>query len=54
MLHTKYEDSRTYGFKQEDFFIFFPIQTYVTIVTPVAEPSFGPRVIIWTNFVEVY
>ena len=25
MLHTKYQGSRTYGFRQEDFFMFFPI-----------------------------
>ena len=25
MLHTKYQSSRPYGFRQEDFFMFLPI-----------------------------
>ena len=33
MLHTKYQDSRTCGFRQEDFFMFFPIKAYVKPVT---------------------
>ena len=34
MLHTKYQDSRPCGFKQEDFFMFLPIKDYVKPVTP--------------------
>ena len=34
MLHTKYEGSRPCGFRQEDFFMVFPIQAYVKHVTP--------------------
>ena len=33
MLHTKYQYSRPYGFRQEDFFMFFTIQAYVKRVT---------------------
>ena len=29
MLHTKYQSSRPYGFRQEDFFMFLPIKAYV-------------------------
>ena len=34
MLHTKYQGSRPYGFRQEDFFMFFPIKAYAKHVTP--------------------
>ena len=34
MLHTKYQSSKPYGFRQEDFFMFFLIQAYVKHVTP--------------------
>ena len=34
MLHTKYKGSRPYGFRQEDFSCFFPIEVYVKHVTP--------------------
>ena len=34
MLHTKYYGSRPCGFRQEDFFMFFPIYAYVKHVTP--------------------
>ena len=34
MLHTKYQGSRTFGFRQEDFFMFLPILVYVKHVTP--------------------
>ena len=34
MLHTKYQDSRLYGFRREDFFMFFTILAYVKHVTP--------------------
>ena len=33
MLHTKYQGSRSYGFRQEDFVMFFPI-SLVKHVTP--------------------
>ena len=29
MLHTKYQCSRPYGFRQEDFFMFFHVKAYV-------------------------
>ena len=34
MLHTKYQGSRSCGFRQEDFFMFLPILVYVKHVTP--------------------
>ena len=34
MLHTKYQGSKPYGFRQEDFSMFFPINAYVRHVTP--------------------
>ena len=34
MLHTEYQSSRPYGFRQEDFFMFFLIKAYVKHVTP--------------------
>ena len=34
MLHTKYQGSRLYGFRQEDFAKFFPISAYVKHVNP--------------------
>ena len=45
MLHTKYQGSRPYGFRQEDFSMFFPILAYVNNVTP-GGAIFGPRGII--------
>ena len=33
-LHTKYQGSRPYGIRQEDFFMFFYIKDYVKYVTP--------------------
>ena len=38
MLHTKYQGSRPYGFRQEDFSMFFPILACVKYVTPGAGP----------------
>ena len=35
MLHTKYQSSRPYGFRQ-DFLMFLPIKAYVKPVTPKA------------------
>ena len=34
MLHTKYQGSRPFGFRQEDFFHVFPIKANVKHVTP--------------------
>ena len=34
MLHTKIQDSRPCGFRQEDFFMFLPKLVYVKYVTP--------------------
>ena len=42
MLHTKYQGSRTYGFRQEDFFMFLHIKAYVKPVTPEAGPFLAP------------
>ena len=42
MLHTKDQGSRPYGFRQEDFSIFFLMYAYVKHVTPGAEP-FWPQ-----------
>ena len=42
MLHTKYQDFRPCGFRQEDFFMFFTIQAYVKHVTPGARPFLAP------------
>ena len=36
MLHTIYQGSRPCGFRQEDFFMFLPIKSYVKPVTPEA------------------
>ena len=33
-LHTRYQGSTPCGFRQEDFFMFFPIKAYVKPVTP--------------------
>ena len=42
MPHTKYQVSRPCGFRQEDFFMFFPILAYVILVTPGAGPFLAP------------
>ena len=34
ILHTKNQGSRPSGFRQEDFFMFYPIEAYVKHVTP--------------------
>ena len=34
MLHTKYQGSRPYGFRQEDLFMFSLIKAHVKHVTP--------------------
>ena len=34
LLHTKHQDSRPCGFRQEDFFMFLHILVYVKHVTP--------------------
>ena len=42
MLHTKYQGSRPCAFRQEDFFMVFPIQAYVKHVNPGAS-QFWPQ-----------
>ena len=42
MLHTKYQGFKPYGFKQEDFFMFFPIKDYVKHV-PTGVGPFWPQ-----------
>ena len=54
MLHTTYQGSRTYGFRQEDFFNVFPNINLCTTYDPVGEAIFGPRDIIWTNLLKIY
>ena len=51
MLHTKYQSSRPYGFRQEVFFMFLPIKAYVYIsqcklCDPLGRANFGLRGII--------
>ena len=53
MLHIKYQGSRPFCFRQEDFFIFSPIDAYIKYVTPV-QGHFGPSGITLTNSVEVH
>ena len=42
MLHTKYQGSRSCGFRQEDFFMFLPLKAYVKPVAPEAELFLDP------------
>ena len=42
MLYTKYQGSKPYGFRQEDFFMFFPIKANVKRVTPGVGPFLAP------------
>ena len=42
ILHTKYQGSRLYGFRQEDFFMLLPIKAYVKPVTPELGPLLAP------------
>ena len=42
MLHTEYQGSRPYGFRQEDCSMFFTIYAYVKHVTPGAGPFLAP------------
>ena len=41
MLNTKYQGSRPYGFRREDFFV-FPIQAYVKHMSP-GRDHFWPK-----------
>ena len=43
MLLTKFQGTRPYGFRQEDFSMFFPILASVNYVTPGAEPFLAPE-----------
>ena len=42
MLHTKYQGSRPFGFRREDFFMFLPIKAHVKHVTLEAGPCLAP------------
>ena len=39
MLHTNYQDSRPFGFRSEDFFMFYTLQANVKHVNPGAGPN---------------
>ena len=54
MLHTKYQGSRPYGFRQEDFFHVSPHLSLCKACDPRGWAIFGPRGIVWTNLVVVY
>ena len=44
-LHTKYQGSKPYGFRQEDFLmVFFPIMAFVKHVTPGVGPFLAPEI----------
>ena len=53
MLHTKYQDSRPYGFRQEDFSCFYYVSQCKSC-DPQGGAIFDPRGIIRTNLVEVH
>ena len=42
MLHTKYKDSRTNGFRQEDFFHVFPYISLCETCDPRGRPLLAP------------
>ena len=42
MLHTKYQSSRPYGFRQEDLFMFFSIEVYINML-PRGRGHFWPQ-----------
>ena len=43
ILQTKYQDSRPYGYKQEDFFMLFTMLADIKHVTLGTGAVFGPR-----------
>ena len=45
-LHTKYQGSKPYGFRQEDLFLVFPYIGLCKTCDPWVVASFGPRDII--------
>ena len=51
MLHTKYQGSTPYGFRQEDFSM-FSLLSLCKKCEPWGRAIFGTRVIIWTDLVE--
>ena len=53
MLHTKYQGSKPYGFRKEDF-SGFPNISLCKTCDPLGAPIFDPRGIIGTNLVEVH
>ena len=44
LLHTKYESSGPHGFREEDFFTFFPIISLWRPMTPGAWPTWTPGI----------
>ena len=52
VIHTKYQDSMPYGFRQDFFNVFHYISLWKTC-DPQVGAIFGPRGIIWTHLVEV-
>ena len=46
MLHTIYQGSRPYGFRQEDFSMFFPYISLCVTCDPFGGAIFGPSGII--------
>ena len=53
MLHTKYQSSRPYGFRQEDF-LCFSLYKPKKSMWSLARGHFGPRGIIYTIMLEVH
>ena len=53
MLHTKYQDSRSYCFRQDDYSCFHHISLCKTC-NPLDGAIFGPRGMIWTNLLQAY
>ena len=44
MLHTKYQDSKPYGFRQEHVFTFFPYLGLYKTCDPGVGPFFAPEI----------
>ena len=54
ILHTKYQGSRSCGFRQEDFFQVAPYISLCKTCDPRDGVIFSPRAIIWTSLEEVH
>ena len=52
LLHTKYRSSGPSGFREEVFFLVFPIVSLWRLSTPGAWPKFDPRGMTGTIYVE--